>query len=237
MTSDERVAHLPFHPGRSYVGAYREYFYRRFADRLRGRVLDVGAGGGDLASTYETYSTEIEEYIALDLDPAPDIDIVADGTRLPVADESVDAVVSSSVLEHVPPSDVGALVLEAGRVLRPGGHLLLVTPFDRPIHADPHDFSRPTTHGVRALAETAGFGSVRTIRGGGYVETLLQALYVPYSEVIDHFDRGSLGWLFALVHYPAVLLARILDAGVRAMYGRNRLAEPWYLVSMMIARK
>lgn len=237
MEGDERVAHLPFHPGRSYVGSYREYLYRTYAGRLRGRVLDVGAGGTEVASTYETYSSAIDEYVALDVDPAPNLDVVADGTHLPFADETVDTVVLSSVLEHVPLADVEPLVREAGRVLRSGGYLLAVTPFSKPLHAAPGDYSRPTTHGLRDLIEDAGFSDVRTIRGGSYVETLLQTLYWPYREVVSHLDLSALGWLFALVHYPAVALARGLDDTIRARYGQHLLAEPWYLVTMVVGRK
>ncbi len=50
----------------------------------------------------------------------------ADACALPLAAESVDAVVSANLLEHVP-DDVGALC-EARRVLRPGGHAVFVVP-------------------------------------------------------------------------------------------------------------
>lgn len=237
MVADERVAHLSFRAEHSYVGAYREYFYRTFAPRLRGRVLDVGAGGTEVATTYETYSSAIDEYVALDLEPAPDLDLLADGTRLPVGDGTVDAVVLSSVLEHLAPGDIEPIVRESGRVLRSGGHLLAVTPFSKPLHADPEDYSRPTTHGLRGAIEDAGFDEVRTIRGGGYVETVLQTLYWPYREAVAHLGWPALGWLFALVHYPALALARGLDRAIRSRYGRNLLAEPWYLVTMVVARK
>ena len=44
-----------------------------------------------------------------------------DGLRLPLPDESVDLVVSKSVLEHVPPEVAAGLLSEMYRVLRPGG--------------------------------------------------------------------------------------------------------------------
>lgn len=54
-----------------------------------------------------------------------------DGTALPVAGRSVDAVVLLDVLEHSPAP--GALLAEARRVLRPGGLLLLSVPYRGPL--------------------------------------------------------------------------------------------------------
>jgi SAM-dependent methyltransferase len=52
--------------------------------------------------------------------------VIADGLRLPLADESVDRVICTEVLEHVP--DDRALVAELGRVLRPGGTMAISVP-------------------------------------------------------------------------------------------------------------
>jgi SAM-dependent methyltransferase len=52
--------------------------------------------------------------------------IRARGEELPLADDSFDLVVSAAVIEHV--SDIRGVVLEAVRVLRPGGLLVLNAP-------------------------------------------------------------------------------------------------------------
>ncbi|MDJ1008334.1 MAG: methyltransferase domain-containing protein [Paracoccaceae bacterium] len=71
------------------------------------------------------------DYTATDLDAARyrHIDGIetADLTRLPFADAAFDAIVCSHVLEHVP--DDRAAFAELARVLAPGGHALLLTPF------------------------------------------------------------------------------------------------------------
>lgn len=50
-----------------------------------------------------------------------------DATHLDMSDDSVDVLMSCDVLEHVP--DHRAALEEFGRVIRPGGHLVLTVPF------------------------------------------------------------------------------------------------------------
>ena len=68
------------------------------------------------------------EYIRLDLNPASQADIIADATKLPYDDCSVEAVFASHLLEHLSPRRHGNVLLEWYRVLKPGGELLLAVP-------------------------------------------------------------------------------------------------------------
>ncbi len=102
-------------------------------------ILNLGSGPRRLG----------EEFINIDVFPFPEVDIVADAAHLPFVDNSVDAVVSESLLEHVP--DPHAVVREMTRVLKPGGILYTNTPFLTPYHASPDDFSRWTQSGLRSL--------------------------------------------------------------------------------------
>lgn len=81
-------------------------------------------------------------------------DIFGDARRIPLAEDSVDAVVMLEVLEHL--KHPREALLEIARVLRPGGQLLLTVPFLYPIHDAPHDFQRYTIHGLTREMETAG---------------------------------------------------------------------------------
>lgn len=68
--------------------------------------------------------------------------LAADGARLPLADRSVDWIISSHIIEHF--VDPEAHVTELARVLRPGGTALVLTPnettdFENPFHV--HLFS------------------------------------------------------------------------------------------------
>ncbi len=96
------------------------------------RVLDVACGAGFGLQTLRRAGAHA---IGMDLDvealsagraSATAPVACADATRLPLADGTLDRVVSFETLEHV--HDAEAMVAELGRVLRPDGELILSTP-------------------------------------------------------------------------------------------------------------
>lgn len=115
---------LPF----DYYGRYRLAAEVVHATTPPGaRVLDVGGGPGVLSAFVDDREVVACD-VAVETDPrvAAATLVLADGTRLPFADGSFDAVVSLDTLEHVPPAGRPALLREASRVA--DGWLLIVCP-------------------------------------------------------------------------------------------------------------
>ena len=91
-------------------------------------VLDLGCGYGGLSKALleagaRPIGVDVDarrvQFAARKLAGTDASVLVGDATRLPLPDESVDAVVSDAVLEHLP--DIDTALNEARRVLRPGG--------------------------------------------------------------------------------------------------------------------
>ena len=90
----------------------------------------------------------------LDVDRTANPHCLASAEALPLASASLALVISQEVLEHV--ADPWRAVVEAARVLRPGGRLYLQAPFVIGYHPSPSDYWRFTAEGLRRLIESAG---------------------------------------------------------------------------------
>ncbi|MEM1448206.1 MAG: methyltransferase domain-containing protein [Planctomycetota bacterium] len=136
-------------------------------DHASGVLLDVGVSEGPYRELFEP---RVDRYVGLEyppsiLDKQPEmwemlprvkqlVQVFGDGAHLPIRTGSVDTVLSTEVLEHVP--EPRALVREMGRALKPGGTLLLTVPFIQPLHELPSDYYRFTPSSLAAFVEEAG---------------------------------------------------------------------------------
>jgi SAM-dependent methyltransferase len=124
------------------------YVCRQFENLLGGRLLDVGSPK-DLAAilagrgSYEVISTDIlEEEVEISrryseaqglygTGPGRVTARVQDGRHLDFPDNSFDAAFSVSVLEHIPDEGDSSAIRELVRVVKPGGLVVVTTPYDR----------------------------------------------------------------------------------------------------------
>lgn len=88
-----------------------------------GPVLELGSGAGFLGAV-------VPGLIATDIFPCPNLDAVADGHGLPVADGSLRAIVMTNVFHHL--AQPRRFLAEAARCVRPGGALVMVEPWVTP---------------------------------------------------------------------------------------------------------
>ena len=112
---------------------------KRFLASADGLVLNIGSGN----------SLRQKGVVNVDMMDYENVDIVCDIHNLPFKDNSIDAVMSLAVLEHV--REPALVLKEVHRVLKPGGLIFSVIPFMQPFHASPHDYQRYTLPGIEFL--------------------------------------------------------------------------------------
>jgi SAM-dependent methyltransferase len=151
-----------------------------YVEDLRGakRVVDLGAGRGELvellkAAGIDAYAVEIEPDF-VDLMREKNLEVIDEDAvehLRELEDATLDGIVASHVIEHLPASRVAELVALASEKLAPGGGLILETPNPESLVAGSINFHRDLTH-VRPihpetlafLAESNGFAQVEIRR-------------------------------------------------------------------------
>jgi len=94
-----------------------------------------------------------------------------DCRALPVPEDSCDIYLSDQVLEHVGINPL-AVFDEAHRVVKPNGLIVVSTCFMNPLHMEPNDYLRFTTHGLELLARESNFELVKSYSVGGLLDII-----------------------------------------------------------------
>ncbi len=140
------------------------------------------------------------KFVCVDIEPGAGVDLVADAHDMHmVPSNSVDMVMSISVLEHVRyPQKV---MQEIFRILKPGGIVYINVPWVFPYHADPDDFYRFSYRGIVILCEA-------------------------FERIDSGFNRGPASTMHhLLVHFMAMLFC----FNNRTLYGINVDLFRWLL--------
>jgi len=169
------------------------------------RVLDAGAG-----ETAHKHYFSAQRYCGLDLavgDKAWDyskLDVLGDLERLPFPDATFEAAINVVTLEHV--LDPERVICELGRVLAPGGRLLLVAPLQWEEHQQPHDYLRFTRFALDRMLRQAGFIDISIQPVGGIFRLISRRLLNALQ-----FFPGPLMFVAAIFFAPPALVLPLLD--------------------------
>ncbi|MBY0450998.1 MAG: class I SAM-dependent methyltransferase [Cyanobacteria bacterium] len=164
-------------------------------------ILSVGAG---------VLRRQHPGLIHLDYTPYSHLEIVGDAQQLPFVDNSLDAIVCESMLEHV--ANPTQVIAEMQRVLKPGGKIYVLMPFMFQFHAAPHDYTRFTHMGL--LHQFKGFDteSLTVLAGPA---SALTAVLVEFLSIICSLGSIALYRLFTMVWMVLLSPLKFLDYVLR----------------------
>lgn len=142
------------------------------------KIVDIGAQ--DVNGSMRLVAPYGNEYVGIDMERGKGVDVVTyDPYVIPLEDQSVDVVVSSSCFEHV--DMFWVLYLEMLRVLRPDGLLYVCAPSNGWVHQYPVDSWR--------FYPDAGLSLAKWGRHSGYSVAMLES-YISKQR----FDNVGTKW-------------------------------------------
>ena len=203
----------------------------RLLARAKGQFLDAGCGTQPFRSAVEG---QVDRYLTFDIEARADqVDFIGDVEEMTaVPDRSIDSLLCSEVLEHVPHPD--RAIREFARIVKPGGVLFLTVPFLARLHEEPHDYYRYTRHGLRRLLEEGGFEVDEIVETGSLFSFVGHQVSLVLLGLTWHVPglRTVMTWInSALVVRPSAALdrltriSRLLPLGYVAVATRRSPAQ------------
>ena len=193
---------------------YRRALIREFRPLLRGRVIEIGAGIGQMTELLATIPS-IERLLAIEPDPALCRQLAANLPAQPLLQgtiasldsaESWNAIVSVNVLEHIQ-DDERELVAYGNHLRAEKGHLCLFVPARQEIYApidkDFGHYRRYSKPELKGKLEAAGFDVVRLryFNWVGYFAWWLSFCLLRKREFdprhVAFFDRAIFPWVYS----------------------------------------
>ncbi len=173
---------------------YKQFIDQKIRDISKGKVI-LDVGGGDpftkwLAS-YKNFFADCD-YRTMDYDISTGADVIGDIHKIPLADNSVDGIICSSVLEHV--SNPILATQEIKRILKPNGKLFVYVPSIYPYHAKKGhypDMWRFFDDSIDMLFQD--FSSVEICKFGGYFRAMF--FFVPMQHKLQFILKPLSGFL------------------------------------------
>jgi SAM-dependent methyltransferase len=139
--------------------------------------------------------------------------VVGDARALPFRDNVFDRVFAFNVFEDLRQLSLAAC--EIHRVLKPGGSLVLHTPFLQPLHEAPHHYFSATEYGVRGIRQDANERRKLSAAGTPPARDLPHpGFYVWFDEPLDW---TKLARRFRVSGWSGPLLVRAERGGARSL--------------------
>lgn len=185
--------------------------------KKKARVLDVGAGqcpyrpffSHCIYTSHDFYQYKGKgNSLGYDDWEYGNIDIVSDITAIPIKNRSIDVILCTEVLEHVP--DPISALREFTRLLKKNGKIYITVPLASGIHQIPyHYYGGFTPYFFRKYLKEYGFSHIKITANGGFFRHLLQELH--RAAWIFKNRKKNIFWYikYWIVIIPLVILTKL----------------------------
>jgi len=207
-----------------YIGiVYIEPVLRELRPQVQGIMVDIGCG----TRRYENiFKENVDIYIGLDwpkIEERAFPDVIGDAMNIPFGNCSVDVVLATELMEHLP--SPSAFLIEVARVLRERGVLILTVPFMEPLHEEPRDYYRFTPYSLNLLLDKYGFTIRKSWKKGGWWSVVLgsfinQSLY-DWATSLDEHGHRHYG-IFAIIVLPICALCQWMAYNLDKVFHSRR---------------
>ena len=198
------------------------------------KVLDAGAGTCRYRSLFRHCDYVAQDFCALGEESGgyENVDLVSDICAIPLPDASVDVILCTEVLEHLP-DPVGA-VAEFSRLLKSEGLLWLTVPLGSGLHQQPyHFYGGFTPHWFRRVLPVNGFDIVSIEPNGGFFKWYGQETARMHTLLFSK-DAGPLRrallWPLKAITFPFLRVGAPLLFGALDRLDREKAFTVGYFV-------
>ena len=155
-----------------------------YSDLPNARILEIGSQ--DVNGTLRDHAPASTHYVGVDMEAGAGVDIVVKaGSPLPMADESYDLILASSVFEH--DAAFWVTFVEMCRKVRKGGYVYINAPSNGTFHRYPEDHWR--------FYPDSGYALARWATSVGQEMTLVESFVADrisevYNDFVAVFRKG-----------------------------------------------
>ncbi|MEX1003131.1 MAG: class I SAM-dependent methyltransferase [Crocinitomicaceae bacterium] len=153
-------------------------------------VIDLGCGESPFGDILERF----DNLFKVDFTDYEGVNLVCNLTEnLPIKSDSMDIVIASNTLEHLPDTD--GFLNECHRILKSGGSIIITVPFLIPLHQEPFDFLRFTEYQLEYLLKKSGFSEIKI---------------KPLSNFFEIYQSTQSDFLNASINHQKTALSKLL---------------------------
>lgn len=161
-----------------------------FRDFMEGKLLDLGCGNKPYADIYNQFcesSIGCDVPFSLHKDVNVEVQCHAEDIDRHFENNFFDCVLCTEVLEHT--LNDRKVIENIQKILKPGGTLIISTPFTYVLHEAPHDYRRYTYYGLRKILEDNSFKVNSVFSMGGSFSSGLYIFYYSLTKIFFYASK------------------------------------------------